>query len=128
MLSMHLKAFILFSVQYNCNKRKVVNKNAFAVYTSVICLTAISGVFLLLYMGLHCYMTRFQLDNLALGASQIWLFIEFFEIYIHSCTSVLTVCLLYLRYRRLMPEKLPIRRKTPTNLVWWTNLNIMTVS
>ncbi|XP_078314556.1 uncharacterized protein LOC111103576 [Crassostrea virginica] len=57
--------------QQNCTKRKVVNKNAFGVYTSVICLTAISGVFLLLYIGLHCYMKRFQINNLALDASQI---------------------------------------------------------
>ena len=75
-----LRTFSIFSEQQKCTKKKVVNKNAIGVYTSVICLTAISGVFLLLYIGLHCYMKRFQINNLALGASQIWLFIEFFEI------------------------------------------------
>ena len=70
MLSMHIKDFFLFSEQYNCTKRKVVNKNAFGVYKSVICLTAISGVFLLLYVGLHWYMKQFQLNNSAQGASQ----------------------------------------------------------
>nr|XP_022294822.1 multiple epidermal growth factor-like domains protein 10 [Crassostrea virginica] len=46
-------------------ERKVLPGKTSGVYKSVICLIAISGLLLLLYLGLHCYIKRLQQIHLS---------------------------------------------------------------
>ncbi|XP_078314525.1 uncharacterized protein LOC144619691 [Crassostrea virginica] len=57
--------------QYSATKRHVLSNKTSGVYTSVICLIAISGLFLLLYLGLHCYIKRLQQNHLSSATSAI---------------------------------------------------------
>ncbi|XP_022294827.2 uncharacterized protein LOC111104942 [Crassostrea virginica] len=57
--------------QYKCTERELLYKNSSGVNTSIISLTAISGLFLLLYTGLHCYMTKVHMNYLPSATSEI---------------------------------------------------------
>ena len=81
--------------QNSGKKRHVFPYKTSGVYTSVICLITISGLFLLLYLGLHCYIKRLQQNHLSSATSAIWLSSVFFQDLL-ELTLYLQICFLCL--------------------------------